>query len=181
MRKVCSALAGISLIASLTLSGVSASAEELVVNQDTDLINNPAMVTVLAEVNGQFSVTIPKVMVLTLQNDGSYQCDYTVDVDGRIADNSYVSVIPESEITISTPGKDDVLVAVTQGIHNFRSATYTGDLSGKSDTTKIDVTDSTPEATGNLRVKDEYTLTSGTWEGTLMFDISLNWDEALGN
>jgi len=97
-------------------------------------------------------------------------------VDGTIADTAYVSVIPQQEITISTTGKDDVPVAVTQGIKYFRSSTYAQDLSGSADTTKIDASDAAPEATGNLRVKDGYTLTSGKWEGTLLFDIALNWD-----
>lgn len=176
MKKRLVSLLSVGILSTELLIGMPAFAEELVVDQNTDLVTNPAMVTVTAEVGGQFTVTIPKEMVLTLQDDGSYQCDYTVDVDGTIADNAYVSVIPQSEINISTQGKDGVVVSVTQGIKNFRSSTYAEDLSGSTDTTKIDAADATPEATGNLSVKEGYTLSSGSWEGVLLFDIALNWD-----
>lgn len=174
-KRMIGALAGITLISSLAMGNVGLFADEVIVNQDSDL-SNPAMVTVTADVGGQFTVTIPKEMVLTLRDDGQYRCDYTVDVDGEIADNAYVSVIPQSEINISTQGKDDVVLSVSQDVKYFRSTTFTGDLSGSTDTVKIDVTDTTPEANGNLVVKEGYTLTSGKWEGTLLFDINLNWD-----
>lgn len=176
MKKRLVSLLSVGALSSVLLGGMPTFAEELVVDQNTDLVTNPAMVTVTAEVGGQYTVTIPKEMVLTLRDDGSYQCDYTVDVDGVIADNAYISVVPQSEINISTPGKDDVVVSVTQGIKYFRSSTYVQDLTGSIDTVKIDGADATPEATGNLSVKEGYTLTSGSWEGVLLFDIALNWD-----
>lgn len=175
-KKTITKLAGLGMAVSVFMGGAfsALASENLEITQDTDLSQNPAMVTVTAEVGGQYTVTIPKVLVLTLQEDGGYATDYTVDVDGRIADNAFVSVIPQSEITIATEGKDPVPVTVTQGIKYFRSSTYAGELNGES--TKIDAADAAPEATGNLRVKDGYTLTSGSWEGQLFFDIAFTWD-----
>lgn len=173
----------ISMLLVLGLIGSQAlivNAEELVVTQDTDLSVNPAVVTVTANVGSQYAVIIPKNMQLTMQEDGSYQCNYTIDVDGVISDNQYLSVVPQSEIVISTDGKDDVPLVVTQEVKNFRSSLYAGDLSSDSSTVKIDGTDTVDEASGNIRVKDGYTLTSGSWQGSLMFDISLNDDGASG-
>ena len=173
-KQVLASLASLGLIATMLLGGSPLFADEMVVNQDTDLTANPAAVTVTAEVGGQYTVTIPKELKLTLQADGSYQCDYTVDVDGVIAENSYISVVPQNEIMISQEGKEDVAITVTQGVQKFRSTNYSGDIA--EDTAKIITGEGTPEATGNLSVKEGYTLTSGNWAGTLLFDINLNFE-----
>lgn len=164
------------LIACMVISNMTmlAHAENITITQDTDLSTNPAEVTVTAEVNSDYSIIIPKEMVLTKNKDGEYECDYTVDIKGVIADNQYLSVVPQSEITINTEGKSGVVLTIEQPIINFRSSTYEGDLSQSTDTVKID--DTAIESNGKLSVKDGYSLTSGSWSGTLLFDISLNED-----
>lgn len=162
----------LTIVSNLTLI---AHAENITITQDTDLTENPAEVTVTAEVSSDYSVIIPKEMVLTQNEAGDYECGYTVDIKGVIADNQYLSVVPQSEIVISTDGKDDVPLTVEQQVIYFRSSDYTGDLSQSTDTVKID--DTSIESNGNISVKDGYKLTTGSWSGTLLFDISLNEDD----
>lgn len=128
-------------------------------------------VTVTAQVDGEYTVTIPKEIVLTLQEDGSHAGNYDIDVAGTISDSSYVSVIPQGEIVISSEGREDVPCDVAQAIRYFRSSSYAGELT--EGYTKI--ADGT-EASGTVKTRDGYHLTSGHWQGTLLFDINLNND-----
>lgn len=130
--------------------------------------------TVTAQVDGEYTVTIPKEIVLTLQDDGSHAGSYTVDVNGTIPKNAYVTVVPDNEVTLSSNGRTDVQCDVTQAIRTFRATSYDGDLSGSTDTVKID--NDAVEANGTVKTKDGQTLVSGTWNGTLNFNISLNYD-----
>ena len=133
-------------------------------------------VPVTADVDGEYTVTIPKEIVLTLQEDGSHSGGYTVDVTGNIPKNSYVTVVPESEITLSSPGRDDVQCDVAQEIQKFRSTSYDGDVSGIADTVIID--NNAVDADGTVRTKDGQYLSSGKWTGVLNFEINLVNDNA---
>lgn len=125
-------------------------------------------VTVTAQVDGSYTVTIPKEIVLTLQEDGSHAGEYTVDVEGTIADSTYVSVVPQPTITLSSEGREDVPCDVSQGVQKFHSRGYAGELA--ADAAKIA---DGPEASGTVRTQDGQHLASGHWQGTLLFDINL--------
>ena len=167
------------VVANLCASFLSTNvyAENITVNQDTDLNVNPASVTVTATVESTYSVAIPKVMNLVADGEGDYVCNYAIDIiDANIDVAEHISVIPDAEVTLSTPGKDDVILTVTQPVTNFKCHYYRGDLSSTPDTVKVDATGTTPEASGTIVVKDGYELTAGVWEGPLTFDISLEND-----
>lgn len=155
---------------------INSKAETITVTQDTDLTANPAAVTVTAEVAADYTIVIPKDMKMYKNDNNEYIYEYNIDVDGTIGDDEYISVTPQGEITLSTEGKDDVLITVTQEKQHFRSSTYVGDISTDPLAVLIDGTDTTPEANGLLQVKEGYKLTSGNWSGTLVFDISLEKD-----
>ena len=155
---------------------INSKAETITVTQDTDLTTNPAAVTVTAEVAADYTIVIPKDMKMYKNDNNEYIYEYNIDVDGTIGDDEYISVIPQGEITLSTEGKDDVLITVTQEKQHFRSSTYVGDISTDPLAVLIDGTDTIPEANGLLQVKEGYKLTSGNWSGTLVFDISLEKD-----
>lgn len=153
------------LLACAIVFGATSFSDGAVVRAETQ------SVTVTAQVDGSYTVTIPKEIVLTLQEDGSHAGNYDIDVEGVIANNSYVSVVPQAEITLSSEGRDDVPCDVTQDIKYFRSRGFSGDISGEY--TKI--ADGS-EASGTVKTRDGYALASGSWQGTLVFDINLNTD-----
>lgn len=123
----------------------------------------------LPEGVGKYTVTIPKELELFLGSDGTYQCNYTIGVSGMLESHAFVNVTPQSEVTMSADGKEDVQLSVTQDVTQFRSSDYKGELTDSS--VKIG---SGSNVTGNISVKEGYSLTAGSWGGTLTFDIALN-------
>ncbi len=123
----------------------------------------------LPESSGQYSVSIPKEMVLTLREDGSYQCDYSVGVSGSLESHAFVSVEPQGEVVLSSENGDTVNVTVYQDVTNFRSSEYKGELSENSVKIGPGV-----DAAGTLLVEGSNSLTEGVWVGTATFDITLN-------
>jgi len=173
-KKLLSTLLVCGMLASQTLL---TSAEEIIVTQDTDLLANPAVATVTASVYSQYRVTIPKNMEMTRQEDGSYQCNYTVNVEAEIAANEYVSVIPQNEVLMTTEGKEDVPVVITQEVQHFRSSYYQGDVSAEPNVVKLGETNT---AEGNISVSEGYSLSAGEWTTAVMFTISLNDENTTG-
>lgn len=82
-----------------------------------------------------------------------------------------MSVVPESEIALHSDGRDDVQCDVTQQIIKFNSTASDADLTGVTDTVKID--NNAVEASGRIRTKDGQYLASGHWAGVLNFEINL--------
>ena len=158
------------LFAASLLFGTSTSA----VYAQNDVYTSPtdsANVTVTATVDSEFMVSIPQTMELNQVSKGVWQYEYSIDVDATISANQYVSVVPTSEVELEQTGKDSVYLTVTQQAQKFRASDYKGVLA--ADEVCVDATDATPEATGLITVKDGYKLTTGYWEGTLSFEISL--------
>jgi hypothetical protein len=166
-KKLLSILLSLSLISGQTLI---INAEETVVTGNADSIANPAKCTVTATVESHYTVIVPKELELTKNDDNSYRSIYQVKVEGDIAEDEYVRVVPENEIMLSTKGKDSVPIVVTQEIQNFMSTYYNGELLAEPTTVKLGETNI---AEGSLNVKENYELSAGEWYGTLMFNIGL--------
>lgn len=152
-------------------------AEDDVYTEELDSAEGSHACLVTAEVASSYTVAIPKTMYLEKNEDGEYVHEYEIDVDADIDIDEYIEVAPQAEVTLSTVGKDDVIISVTQEVTKFRGSNYSEDLTDVTDTALVDSTDTTAEATGSLAVKEGYSLSAGSWEGPLVFDISLKHDE----
>ena len=117
---------------------------------------------VKAEKNSEFTVTIPKTIML----DSNDAADYTVKVKGSVLADESVTVAPHDNL-------DDV-----EGV-NFKMAESTGKKADavatavQNDTlwSSAEITAEGTEKTGNITAEG---ITAGAWEGNLTFDINMN-------
>ena len=107
-----------------------------------------------------YTVTIPKTIQLDTDTKSA---DYEVTLEADLAYGECVSVVPDSEFTMSTPGKDDVTASVTQNVTELGGYT-------EVDGEQVQVT----SAAGSVTAED---LSAGHFEGTLNFTISLKSTE----
>lgn len=128
--------------------------------------------TITADIESTFTVSIPRSLVLE-EVDGTWCCDYDIDVDAEITNSEYISVVPDGEILLKQIGSDDIPLVVTQTVVKFRDASYLEDISRFPNYTRINLDDSIPEATGRITIKDGYQLGAGIWTSSLIFDIEL--------
>lgn len=105
---------------------------------------------VFAEIGSEYKVTIPKVIVLKGQKDTSIE--YNVTVEGDIAGQEIISVIPDESVALSADNKDDVIGTIAQ---NKTKWTY-DDLGNVGK--------------GVLSVNG---LSAGKWSGNMNFNISV--------
>lgn len=120
-----------------------ASASQTVSSEST------VMVDVTADIAGEYYVTIPK----TIRIDSvSKTAGYTITVSGDIAGAERVEVVPEKEFLMLQEGKEEVSVTVNQDKTIWESTEF--------------------ETTGRGVVSAEG-LTSGKWQGSFSFAISL--------
>lgn len=123
---------------------------------ETQTVENPTEDTVLSTtvsvtVPSEFSVIVPKKMTL---NAATGIGTYTVTVNGDITSTEYISVKPDESFLLSSSGKEDVEVAVTQDFTEW----YMADMNTSKEGT----------------VTAEEKLTSGTWAGSFNFNIKWN-------
>lgn len=107
-------------------------------------------------VEGDIIVWIPTEATLEKQESGEYKCTVPVKVQGNIAGNEKVSVVPDSTITLTQPGKADVTGTVTQLKTEF---TYEDLKDGTVAQTTTDIS-----VTG---------LSAGEWTGRYSYAVSL--------
>lgn len=107
-------------------------------------------------VEGDIIVWIPTEATLEKQESGEYKCTVPVKVQGNIAGNEKVSVVPDSTVTLTQPGKADVTGTVTQLKTEF---TYEDLKDGTVAQTTTDIS-----ATG---------LSAGEWTGRYSYAVSL--------
>ncbi len=107
-------------------------------------------------VEGDIIVWIPTEATLEKQESGEYKCSVPVKVQGNIAGNEKVSVVPDSTVTLTQPGKADVTGTVTQLKTEF---TYEDLKDGTVAQTTTDIS-----ATG---------LSAGEWTGRYSYAVSL--------
>lgn len=105
---------------------------------------------VVANITSHFTVTIPKQITLDGKNKSA---DYTISVNGELANNETVSVVPDSTFLMSSVNKADQTATVTQNKQEW-TCEETG-ING----------------TGTIRAEN---LTAGHWNGTFNFSIGLH-------
>ena len=105
---------------------------------------------VVANITSHFTVTIPKQITL----DGrSKSVNYTVSIDGELANNETVSVVPDSTFLMSSVNKANQTATVTQDKQEW-TCEETG-ING----------------TGTVCAEN---ITAGHWNGTFNFSIGLH-------
>lgn len=107
-------------------------------------------------VEGDIIVWLPTEVTLEKQESGEYKCTVPVKVQGNIAGNEKVSVVPDSTVTLTQPGKADVTGTVTQLKTEF---TYSDLKDGAIAQTTTDIS-----ATE---------LSAGEWTGSYSYAVSL--------
>jgi ribosomal protein S27AE len=112
---------------------------------------------VTAEVASQFTVTIPKKIVLS---GSTKKADFEVQVKGDIAGDEAVTVKPDADFYLSSTGKSDVKATVTQKVNRWASK-------------EINLTTPVKQA-GSVDASGENGITAGDWSGTFTFSISLD-------
>ena len=126
---------------------------EEVFYQSTDEPDFTNHTLVLARIDSNYNVTIPKVIVLS---GAQKEANYFVKVDGDIAGYEKVNVTPEENVTLKSSNKSDQVATISQ------------------DKTTWKVLDFNTDANGLISAKD---LTAGKWSGTFNFNISFEQDE----
>ena len=127
--------------------------EALVEYQDSTDEDFSNEVSVFAQIGSIYSVTIPKVIVLSGKDKNA---SFLVKVEGDIAGYETIKVVPDETVTLKSNNKSDVTGIITQ---DKISWTY-ADLG--------------TDANGSVVAED---LTSGKWSGTFNFNINLESSE----
>ena len=127
-----------------------------------DTKDTPTKVTVTQ--GSTFSVKIPKEVILDGTANGDNSAIYNIEVTGNIASNETINVVPAASFNMrDVKGvKKDIVATIEQPITKFVDSQVNVD--GKNDTIHIGNT------TGKITVAN---LTSGSWEGSFYFNISL--------
>lgn len=115
-----------------------------------------------ATIGSEFTVTLPKTITLDPKTKAA---DYTVSCEGDLAGAESVTVTPDVSFAMTQNDKADVTATVTQTKTTFRSSTYETAL------TDQEVKIGGETITGNITAPS---LTAGTWDGTMNFNVSLN-------
>lgn len=126
---------------------------------------------VLSVVGSSYSIILPKTITAD-QNSNSI--DYYVDVDGDLAGDVCVSVIPDEEVVLHQAGRKDMTAKITQQIVKFYSKETTKKIDesiGKYiNIDEDDVINKNTESQGNIYIEK---IKAGTWEGVFTFHIKL--------
>ena len=107
-------------------------------------------------VEGDIIVWLPTDATLEKTDGGEYKCSVPIKVQGNIAGNEKVCVIPDSTVTLTQPGKADVIGEITQS---------------KTDFTYNDLKDGTIAQTTTEISATE--LSAGEWTGSYSYAVSL--------
>ncbi len=78
-------------------------------------------------VNGSIIASLPTTIILsgTPNNEGYYEGSGVVKVKGNVAGTSIVNVVPDSTVTLSSPGKSNIVATISQKYTKFVVATST--------------------------------------------------------
>lgn len=147
------------IIAGAMAAAISLSTGVTAFAADTQQITpgNTGSTTVKANVESEAVVWLPTNITLsgTPDENKKYTGEGAVIVEGDIAGNEFISVTPESSISLKQSGKDDIIAQVTQEKTTF---TYDDLQNSNSAVTSIS-TD---------------TLSAGEWSSVLHYNVSLN-------
>ncbi len=122
-------------------------------------------ITVTANVESSYSISLPATLALTLQADGTYSNTYTVGVKANINNNEYVTVTPAASFTMTgtTDAGHTSTAAVTQAIQTWRNSV--SDAETQSTVVGNAYTDQTGTITASFTAIDSYS-------GTLNFTFA---------
>lgn len=123
-------------------------------------------------VDGSIIVSLPTTLILsgTPDADGYYTGSGIVKAKGNIAGTSIVNVIPDSTVTLSSQGKDDITATITQQFTKFvlPGSSVTGDDVNKH----LDYVFN-DECKSTIIVKTNQ-ATAGNWSGTYNNNVFLS-------
>lgn len=118
--------------------------------------NTTSNTTVKARLNSHFKITLPKTIDANISG-GTLSDDYKVKIQGDIAGDELVSVVPDKTFQLKQAGKDAVVINVTQEV------------------TSVDCLQIIDGATATLNGTISGTgITAGDWSGVLHFNVSMN-------
>ena len=136
--------------------------------EDIKYDSNENQVKVTATQGSTYSVRVPKTIVLDGVANGVNASDYEVSASGNLASDEIITIKPESSHFVlkdTRKVKADVEGTINQKVVHFVD-TQAKNVLYKDDETTIEL----GKTTGNISVEG---LTSGSWEGTFNFVISL--------
>lgn len=123
-------------------------------------------------VDGSIIVSLPTTLILsgTPDADGYYAGSGIVKAKGNIAGTSIVNVVPDSTVTLSSQGKDDITATITQQFTKFvlPGSSVTGDDVNKH----LDYVFN-DECKSTIIVKTNQ-ATAGNWSGTYNNNVFLS-------
>ena len=132
-------------------------------------------------VNGDIQVGVPTTIIVdgTPDSEGYYIGEASGKVKGNISGTTVIRVTPDSEVTLSTEGKNDVTAPITQDYTQF--VVSTSEFSGAKVNKYV-----TPSFNDNavfdvsIKTKD---LSAGSWSGSFNYNIEVTNTTiaALGN
>lgn len=159
LTKLCAlALTGATLLTSVPASAADPTISTQQVTQDRSVKTK----VVVEGAESTYSIVLPKTMSGNAVNN-AIDWDYNVNVTGDIAGNEYVSIVPQSEFTLSQTNKPSITGSVSQDITKFYASDYALALS--SDSVKFGT-----NVTGNVKANN---ISAGEWKGTFYFNVSL--------
>ena len=154
-EKFLSAMLGLSMIASMAVPTMNAFAADAV-NENQNFTESKPDASCEVILNGKdsnFSVTVPKNIVGTGK---SGTLSYNVTIDGDIAGNEHVTVVPDASVTLKQNKKADVVANVAQ------------------DRTEWAADEFSTNGNGTITYNG---LSAGAWSGAFNFNIGLTKNE----
>jgi hypothetical protein len=122
-------------------------------------------------VNGEIQVGVPTTIILdgTPDSEGYYVGKASGKVKGNISGATIINVVPDSEVTLSTEGKNDVTAPITQDYTQFVVPTseFGGAKVNKHVTPSFN-----DKAVFDVSVKTK-DLSAGSWAGSFNYNISV--------
>ena len=142
IRKACCVgMAALSMLSSMPVYAA--------VDETQNAIENSSTHVILNGVESTFSVTVPKNIVGSGKNG---TLDYNVAVQGDIAGDEHVVVIPDSSVALKQDKKNDVTASITQDKTNWAANEF--------------------DTKGNGTITYDG-LSAGEWKGVFNFNIGL--------
>ena len=128
--------------------------------------NHNAKTQVSANVDSSAVVWLPTSVVLSgkANEQHKYTAEYGVRVEGNIAGNEKIKIVPDESVVLKQEGKEDITATITQEKQEF---TYSDLKAGATST-----------STGTITANS---LSAGSWNGSFNFNVTFtNTEKELG-
>ena len=145
----------LSVYADTTINGTQIQTENNYSKENVEYqtVSESSEAQVFAFLDSYFSVTIPKVIVLSGKTKSA---TYKVSLTGDIAGSQTVNVVPDSSVTLYSPNKTSQEATITQNKTSWKCDEFS------------------VEATGQISAP---TITAGAWSNKFNFNISIDGDD----